>query len=447
MTTPDIPTVPDWPELYTRLGAEMMPYGPPLPDGSLIEIAESFNDVDDADAALNTGGALNSGGGGGGGGGGFEAEYAAIRQRVGIMHLPQRGILQLTGADVKDYLHRLCTQEINKLDGGQTVRAFQLDEKGHIAADIIVHHGEPGNGGSTWLEMDVFDLPWVKELIEARLFTEDVVVEDWTENRTLLWLLGPASVRLLAAVAGDGEAERVTAMGSMPGTHHVIDLPMNGGQIAKTTAYRWDLGSILGVRLAVPSEHAMEAFGALLVKAGYEIGAAVDADFVARRRSSMRGRPVGWSAYNTVRIEEGVPTYHIDFGRNSLPGEVPGPWGIDGAVSFTKGCYLGQEVVARMKSLGHPKKMLVGLRVVDASGEDGGLLPGVSGAQVFDETAKEKIIGGVTSSTASPLRGQLGIGMAVVRWGRHKPGTKVLVPSEGRLIAAEVVGLGDLVTG
>lgn len=414
---------PTWSDLYARLGAEMMPWGPPLPDDSVIEVPESF-----AGANMDEGGD-------------FEAEYAAIRQRVGVMHLPQRAILQLTGADVKDYLHRLCTQEINKLTGGQTVRAFQLDEKGHIASDMIVHHGD----ASTWLEMDVFDLPWVKDLIESRMFTEDVTVEDWTTKRTFLWLLGPSAVRLVAAVAADDQQENVTRMGSMPGTTHVISLPMNGGEVARCSTTRWDLGNILGVRLAVPTEHAMETYGALLVKSGYEIGAEVDAAFAERRRASMRGRPVGWSAFNTVRIEEGVPRYHIDFGRNSLPAEVPGDCGIDGAVSFTKGCYLGQEVVARMKSLGHPKKMLVGLKVDAAPGGDESLP--MAGAQVLEPGEKEKIIGGVTSSTASPLRGQAGIGLAVVRWGRHKPGTKVVVPAGGQLVEAQVVALDALVSG
>jgi len=429
---------PDWSDLYARLGAEMMPWGPPLSNGSVIEVAESFAPPEHGEESSGA-----ASGGGASGGGEFEAEYAAIRQRVGVMHLPQRAILQLTGADVKDYLHRLCTQEINKLEGGQTVRAFQLDEKGHIAADMIVHHGD----ASTWLEMDVFDLPWVKELIESRLFTEDVAVEDWTDKRTFLWLLGPAAVRLMTAAASKGHAENVAKMGSMPWTTHVIDVPMNGGAVAHCSTTRWDLGGILGVRVAVPSEHAMETYGALLVKSGFEIGAEIDAAFAERRRASMRGRPVGWSAFNTVRIEEGVPRYHIDFGRNSLPGEVPGPSGIDGAVSFVKGCYLGQEVVARMKSLGHPKKMLVGLRVTDESLEAQLELPGVAGAQVFEPGAKEKVIGGVTSSTASPLRGQAGIGMAVVRWGRHKPGTRVMVPAGGRLIEAEVVSLDAIVSG
>ena len=411
------PIPPAWPELYARLGAETIGYGPPRPDGSFVELAESF--------------------------GAFESEYAAIRQRVGVMHLPQRAVLRLAGADVKDYLHRLCTQEINKLEGGQTVRAFQLNEKGQIAADMIVHHGDE----STWLEMDVFDLVWVKDLIEARLFTEDVTIENWTDRRTFFWLLGPAAVRLLTEAAADDQKDGVAQMGATPGTTHVLDLPLGGGEAAHCSATRWDLGGVLGVRVAAPPEQAPGLFERLLALSGYEIGAEADAAHAERRRQSMRGRPVGWSAFNTVRIEEGVPWYHVDFGSDSLPAEVPGPWGIDGAVSFVKGCYLGQEVVARMKSLGHPKKVLVGLKVVDDGPEDERLLPGVSGAQVFDIDEKQKVIGGVTSSTASPLLGQAGIGFAVVRWGRHEPGTRVRVPAEGRLIEAQVTGLQELVGG
>ncbi|MEO1237690.1 MAG: glycine cleavage T C-terminal barrel domain-containing protein [Planctomycetota bacterium] len=425
---------PDWSVLNARLGAELMPWGPPLDDGRVIEVAESF--------------VLPGGGVSGSEGRGFEAEYGAVRQRVGVMRLPQRAILELTGADVKDYLHRLCTQEINQLEGGATVRAFQLDEKGRIAADLIVHHGDPGKGGSTWLEMDVFDLPWVRDLVEARLFTEDVTVEDRTGQRELLWLLGPAAVRLLDAVVADGEGGRVAQMGATPGTHHVVGLPMGTDGLTRCTAYRWDLGGVLGVRLVVPSGHVVEVYERLLTASGYEIGAEADAAYAERRRGSMRGRPVGWSAFNTVRVEEGVPWYHVDFGRDSLPAEVPGPWGIDGAVSFTKGCYLGQEVVARMKSLGHPKRLLVGLRV-DSVETRGVEMPGVphAGAEVFEAGGAKKVIGGITSSTASPLRGQAGIALAVVRWGRHQPGTAVSLPAEGRVVGATEVETDKLVGG
>ena len=406
MSLPDPPA--DSPILNLLPNAETMVYGPPLEDGSVVQIIESA--------------------------GAFEAEYAAMRRHVGILPMPQRGILQLTGADVKDYLHRLCTQNINALAGGSTVRAFQLDEKGQIAADLIVHHGD----ASTWLEGDAFDLPWLAELLEARMFTEDVTIEDWRGKRAFFWLLGPAAVRLLTAVADDADA--AGRVGSMPGTHHVLNLAGDFG----VTCYRWDLGSVLGVRVAVPTKEAGALFEALLKAAGYEHGSEVDAAFAARRRESLRGRPVGWSAFNTVRIEEGVPWPHVDFGRNSLPAEVPGPQGIDAAVSFNKGCYLGQEVVARMKSLGHPKKLLVGL-TFEADGDVAAAELPMAGAQIFEAGEKQKVIGGLTSSTLSPMHGQTPIGMAIVRWGRHQPGTTVRLPAGGRLIEAKVTPLAELV--
>ena len=370
----------------------------------------------------------------------FEAEYAALRQRVGVVHLPQRGVLKLAGDDVKDYLHRLCTQEINRQEGGASVRAFQLNERGHVTADLMVHLGDAG----TWLEGDADDLPELARLILARQFTEDLTLREAVDAYAVFWLIGPAAVQLLTAVARDPADRDVAArVGAMPGTHHVLHLEDAPG----VTAYRHDLGSLLGVRVVCATRHAAAFYPRLLAAAGHEtvdpatLNAEDAAAFAERRRASLRGRPVGWSAFNTVRIEEGVPLYHVDFGPTSLPAEVPGPHGIDAAVSFTKGCYLGQEVVARMKSLGHPKKLLVAFRVDGPDGDDGGTpapLP-VAGAQVFDADDPTRIIGAVTSSAASPLAGQTAIGFAVVRWGRHRPDTVLRMPADGKLIDARVV--------
>lgn len=377
----------------------------------------------------------------------FEAEYAALRQRVGVLHLPQRGVLKLAGDDVKDYLHRLCTQEINQQTGGASVRAFQLNERGHVTADLMVHLGDVG----TWLEGEATDLPGLAKLILARQFTEDLTLREAVGAYAVFWLIGPAAVQLLSAAARDDAArETATRVGAMPGTHHVLDLEGAPG----VTAYRHDLGQLLGVRVVVAARHAAQLYPRLLAAAGHEntdpgaLNPEDAAAFAERRRASLRGRPVGWSAFNTVRIEEGLPLYHVDFGPTSLPAEVPGPHGIDQAVSFTKGCYLGQEVVARMKSLGHPKKLLVAFRVDDSVADpaDGADNQGphplpIAGAQVFDADDATKVIGAVTSSAASPLAGQTAIGFAVVRWGRHRPGTALQMPADGRLVDARVVPL------
>ena len=111
------------------------------------------------------------------------------------------------------------------------------------------------------------------------------------------------------------------------------------------------------------------------------------------------------------------------------------------AVSLAKGCWLGQEAVARMHNLSHPKRMLVGLKLpTDA-------LP-VAGSQVFelDEDKRARAprggqVGGITSSTLSPLLGRAGLAFAVMKWGRHKTRTKVAVPIEGKMVEAEVSAL------
>lgn len=388
------------------LGAELIGYGPA---DSAVALAEDF--------------------------GAFEQEYAALRRHVGVLHLPQVGVLQVTGEDRKDFLHRMISQQVNKLDGGQTRRTMQLDAEGHILADGMLHHGD----ASTWLEFDRFDIPKVRELLENRLFTEDVVFEDLSPSKQGLCLLGPAAVQLLAKVATHTvEGMSVEQVGAMQGTHHVLTI--NGKAV---TAYRHDLGTTLGIRLVVPSENWITLHQALLEAAGYEHvedEQALGEDFAQRRRDSLRGRPIGWAAFNTARIESGLPMFHIDFGPDSLPAEA-GVWTVEQAVSLNKGCYLGQEAVARMHNLSHPKRVIAGLKFKDDS------LP-VAGTQVFEADPDKRSraprggqVGGITSSTLSPLLGRSAIALAVMKWGKHRPGTAVAVPVGGEMVEAQVVGL------
>lgn len=383
-----------------QLGAELIGYGPA---DSAVPLAESF--------------------------GSFEAEYAAIRRHVGVLCLPQTGLIKITGEDVKPFLHNMLSQDINPMTGGQTKRSFLLDAEGHVLADAYVHHGDT----CTWLELDRFDIDSVIKLLDSRLFAEDVTIESIANERVAIALLGPAAAQLLGKIATH-TADNMTTddIIAMPDTTHVVKI----GD-ALVSVCRRDLGQTLGLRLFVPAEHAETIHQQLLDTAGYEPNAEIDADHAERRRDSLRGRPVGWSAYNTARIESGQAIYHIDFGPDSLPAEA-GEDAFNNAVSLTKGCWLGQEAVARMHNLSHPKRLLVGLKLpADA-------LP-VAGSQVFehDEAKRAKAprggqVGGITSSALSPLLGRAGLAFAVMKWGRHKPGTKVAVPVDGNMIEAEV---------
>lgn len=393
------------------LNAELLGYGPAATDDvPAVALAEDF--------------------------GAYEQEYAAIRRHVGVLHLPQVGVLKITGQDRKDFLHRMLSQEVNKLDGGQTRRTMQLDAEGHILADGMLHHGD----ASTWLEFDRFDIPKVRQLLENRLFTEEVVFEDLSSGKQGLYLLGPAAVQLLGKVATHSVAGMsAESVGAMPGTHHVLKIGDNPG--THVSCYRDDLGTTLGIKLSVPSESLVAVHKLLLDAAGYEHvtdESALDEDFAKRRRDSLRGRPVGWAAFNTARIESGRPMFHIDFGPDSLPAEA-GPWTIEQAVSLNKGCYLGQEAVARMHNLSHPKRVIAGLKLpADA-------LP-VAGSQVFEPDPDKRAraprggqIGGITSSTLSPLMGRAGIALAVMKWGKHRPGETAAVPVGGEMVQAQVV--------
>ncbi|MGB0766686.1 MAG: YgfZ/GcvT domain-containing protein [Phycisphaeraceae bacterium] len=387
-----------------QLGAELIGYGPAGADGKApLAIAESF--------------------------GSFETEYAAIRRHVGILHLPQTGLIQLKGDDVKPFLHNMLSQDINPMTGGQTKRTFLLDAEGHVLADGHVHLGD----ASTWLEIDRFDIASTIKLLDSRLFAEDVTLENISESRAAFALFGPASAKLLASVA-DHTVNGMTPddVVARPNTTHVLTIDNQPVSVC-----RRDLGQTLGLRLFVPAEHAKAIHQRLLDAAGYESDQVPDADFAERRRDSLRGRPVGWLAYNTARIESGQALYHIDFGPDSLPAEA-GEQAFNDAVSLTKGCWLGQEAVARMHNLSHPKRLLVGLKL------DADVLP-VAGSQVFehDEDKRAKAprggqVGGITSSTLSPLLGRAGLAFAVMKWGRHKPGTKVAVPVAGEMVQAVV---------
>src|SRR6185369_11518814 len=98
-------------------------------------------------------------------------------------------------------------------------------------------------------------------------------------------------------------------------------------------------------------------------------------------------------------------------------------------------------IVARMKNLGHPKRLLTGLRI-DAPPvpAEESKLP-IAGTQVFDAADPGTVIGGVTSSTLSPMLGGAAIAFAVMKWSKHTPGTKVLVPAEGAMTAATIGSL------
>jgi len=311
-----------------------------------------------------------------------EIEYSSIRREAALVDFPQRGTLEVTGAERVPFLQRMLTQDLKPLQSSPgAVRSFWLNRKGRIDADMLVVE----TGERMLVELDAAVAPSVAASLMQFVFSEDVQVIDATGRWARFEIHGPGAIALLesSGVAADASLGIVQA--------------------------RRDLCGVPGIACAVPRDRADEAWSRLLA-AGHQ-----------------RARPCGWLAFNMARIEGGSPIFMVDFGTASLPHETSL---VESRVSFTKGCYLGQEVVARMQSLGKPKQVIVAFKASRDA------LP-TGGAQVFTRREDGGIgdeVGMVTSSALSPMLGAAPVGLATVRTAHSAAGTTLVSDAEGELV-------------
>ncbi|MFM9995569.1 MAG: YgfZ/GcvT domain-containing protein [Phycisphaerales bacterium] len=359
----------------------------------------------------------------------LELEYAAIRKTAALFDQPQRGTLVITGADRFAFLNRMVTQELKGFDTPfQCRRTFWLNRKGRIDADLRLI--ETGDG--TIADVDVFAAERARAGLAAFMITEDVAIEDASETYHRLALHGPLAPRIIEAIS---RVKAGPAVGDLlPGGACVTEIAG-----CEVIVDRWDALGEIGLELLVRRADAENACRELLAFAHEHEG---HASPTGSPRPELRLRPAGWRAYNIARIEAGTPIYNIDFGPDSLPHET----GVHrDRVSFTKGCYLGQEVVARMESRGHSKRTLVGVRCGPPAAPEGGAgtpfdrpMP-VSGSPIFASDAPDaEAVGVVTSATLSPMLGAAAIGFAAVKPAQAAAGTTVFVEAEGERVRARV---------
>ncbi len=331
--------------------------------------------------------------------------YAAARERAGLVDRPDRGLIVVSGADRASFLQGLLTNDVVALNAGQGCYAAYLTAQGRMIADLDVY--ELGDVMLLVLPRDVKDAVIAK--LDQVIFSEDVQLGDVTDTFAQMAVIGPESASLVARVLGVA-VETLGAMAdhgnlrtSWPASPS-LDAARDGGTG----------GSVIVTRAAATGEpgfdlHVESARGGELRRALIEAGAAeVDADTA-----------------EAIRIEAGVPLFHRDMDEETIPLEA----GIESrAVSFSKGCYVGQEVIIRVLHRGHGRvaRRLVGLRF------QGDVVP-PAGARI---RAGDREIGEVTSSTRSPSL-QAPIALGYVHRDFVEPGTKVTVEDA----QAEVVTL------
>jgi folate-binding protein YgfZ len=313
-------------------------------------------------------------------------EYEAARRRSAFIDRSSRGRIVVTGADRASYLQGLLTNDVMALKAGEGCYAAYLTAQGRMIADLYVY--ELGDVLLLAMSGDVKETVLAK--LDQFIFGEDVQLGDVTGTFAQIAIVGPEASRVVATVV---PAAPGVELARLP-EHGSTRVPWNGRPVIITRVT--DTG-VPGYDVYVDRSCA-DAFKAALASAG-----AVAAD--------------GPTA-DALRIESGVPLFGVDMDQETIPLEA----GIEGrAISFTKGCYVGQEVVIRVlhRGQGRVARKLVGL----AFGGDSVPAPGAG------IRANDREIGAITSSAWSPALGRP-IALAYVHRDFLEPGTMVMV--EGR---------------
>jgi folate-binding protein YgfZ len=285
------------------------------------------------------------------------SQYGALTQGCGLIDRSERGKLALTGTDARTFLAGQVTNDIVGLPAGAGCYAAFLTHKGKMLGDLrVLASDEPVE--ELLLDTERATLQALFDMIRRFKIGYDVELHKRTVQSGLLSLIGP-------------QARTVAAAEDLPADEH---------------AHR--PGEIDGrpVRLIVTD-------GGIDVLCD-----AADTDAVRAALEQAGATPVSEAATEIVRVERGRPRYGVDVDDTTIPQEA----GLnERAVSFTKGCYVGQETVARLFYRGKPNRHLRGLRLSE---------PAEPGAQL---KLGERVVGQISSSVVSPTHGP--IGLALVR--------------------------------
>ncbi len=279
-------------------------------------------------------------------------EYAAITSSTAVVDFSDRTLVELVGADRAAFLHNMCTNEIRKLPAGSGCEAFLTDASAKILAYVWVAAGPQ----TLVLETVHGQAPRLLKHLGRYIIREDVQLIDRGEEWGELLLAGAGAAELLQEQLGSTPPSR-----PLDHTH---------ASLRGLDVHVWR------VELTKPNSFLVRAMRAELPRLWSTLTAA-------------GARACGQEALEAARIEAGSPYYEQDITDQNLPQEVARD---DRAISFVKGCYIGQETVARIDSRGHVNKTLVGMRIEGRNVPPAGL----------ELTHDGRAVGHVTSAAFSP---------------------------------------------
>ena len=305
--------------------------------------------------------------------------YAAVRTAA-VIDRSHFGRVEVTGKDALDLLHRLSTNDLLACKAGHTIGTVFTNDKGRVVDFVRVVVRDSKTLAITSPGRSAQFIEWVNKYC----IMEDISLTDVTSSTAMITVIGPDSTSLVSQVFG---------VNPSPATCVELNGPAGRMVILRDCSFCTDIIDII---------------------AGIE-GARTIMDLLAPRAKRM-----GEIAYEAFRITRGIPASGTELSNAFNPYEA----GLRQAISFTKGCYLGQEVIARLETYDKIQRKLVGL-VFD---ED----PATADARpTLCKNSRE--IGWRTSMSSHPIQGQY-VGLGIVRKDEVEPGDSVVINANGTAI-------------
>lgn len=316
------------------------------------------------------------------------AEYAAVRgEGAGVIDLSSRGRIAVGGLEAVQFLNGLITNDMKTLAENTWMPAAFPSVQGRLIASVRVIRLKDIDSKSVCpsylIDTEAATHESVLKTLQRFTLAGDFRVNDITGDTAEFTLQGTKAITVVQSVLGE-EVANLTSSGAMKTSWKDAEVPViRSAHIAAD-----------GFDLIVDADVAAEVWQGL-VNAG--------------------AKPVGSDALEVLRIEAGIPLYGVDMDETNVVTET----NLDDAVSYTKGCYIGQEIIARIKYRGHVAKKLVGITLPENASI-------ASGDVIKSEDGKE--IGRLTSATYSPQLKRM-IALAYVKYDYLAAGTSVKVVS------------------
>lgn len=320
-----------------------------------------------------------------------QEEYQAVRNAVGFLDLSDRGKIEVTGADRVTFLHSMISNDVEELSEWAGRYGTFLTARGKIVSDFFYYRFPE----RILVDITTDLLAKTIQTLDKYIVMDEVELKDVSVDSAHFSLQGPAASDLVQEVLGDSGPEEPYAV----------------REITWQDATLW---------LIRKNELAESGFEIVLPR---QIAPSLEA---ALKEQGSGLRQVGEEARNVLRLEASIPWYGVDMDEDRYPVEAR----LDEAISYTKGCYLGQEVVSKATHVGGVSNLLMGLKI------QGEQVP-AQGSAVFDEAGKQ--IGAVTSAVFSP-RSEGPIAFAYLKRAFVEAGSPARVDiGGGESVSAEVV--------